>query len=206
MIVTPDDSRNLDKVLKLIGKTPDECVLDIDWSTIQSEPRQGRSDRSGRGRERGDRDRSPRGRGRHVEATGAGEASTTPIAQPAQPTAPQARAEEDVRPPRRARPPRAAEPLAAEAAAPAPAPRPPRDRSPRPDRQPEPAARVERSARPERQPEPAARVERSARPERHERPERDRRDREHDGDRVVGFGADTPAFLMRAVAPRPSDD
>ncbi|CAN7170777.1 DEAD/DEAH box helicase [Phenylobacterium sp. LjRoot225] len=200
MIVTPDDSRNLDKVLKLIGKTPDECVLDIDWSTIQSEPRQGRSDRSGRGRERGDRDRSPRGRGRHVEATGAGEASTTPIAQPVQPTAPQPqpRTEEDVRPPRRARPPREVVlPAGPEAAAPAP--RPSRDRSPRPERQHEPAARAERSERP-------VRHERSERVERSERPERDRRDREHDGDRVVGFGADTPAFLMRAVAPRPADD
>jgi superfamily II DNA/RNA helicase len=189
MIVTPDDSRNLDKVLKLIGKTPDECVLDIDWSSIREEPRQGRSDRVGRGRTRGDRDRdrSPRGRGRHPEATGPGEASTTPIAQPVQPQ-PSLRADEDVRPPRRARPPREViEPAAPEAAA---APRPSRDRSPRPERQQEPQHG------------------RSERIERSERPERDRRDRDrdHDGDRVIGFGADTPAFLMRAVAPRPSDD
>jgi superfamily II DNA/RNA helicase len=219
MIVTPDDSRNLDKVLKLIGKTPDECVLDIDWSSIQAEPRRERSDRPGRGRERGDRDRSPRGRGRHVESAGGPEASMTPIAQPAQPSQPaepqprpqpqaqpHARADEDVRPPRRARPPRdVVEPAAPKAAAPGPVERPSRDRHPRPERQHERSARVERPERADR-PERQERPERSDRAERSDRPDRDRRDHDHDGDRVVGFGADTPAFLMRAVAPRPSDD
>src|SRR5438132_1348973 len=33
MIVTPADGRSLDKVLKLIGQTPDEVKLDLDWST-----------------------------------------------------------------------------------------------------------------------------------------------------------------------------
>src|SRR5690606_6144248 len=32
MIVTPADSKNLDKVLKLIGKTPEEVTLDLDWA------------------------------------------------------------------------------------------------------------------------------------------------------------------------------
>uniref|UniRef100_UPI0028128464 DEAD/DEAH box helicase n=1 Tax=Phenylobacterium sp. TaxID=1871053 RepID=UPI0028128464 len=68
MIVTPADSKNLDKVLKLIGKTPDEVTLDLDWANIKDEPRAGRGgrERSGSrergGRERGgrDRDRKPR--------------------------------------------------------------------------------------------------------------------------------------------------
>ncbi|HKP78295.1 MAG TPA: DEAD/DEAH box helicase, partial [Phenylobacterium sp.] len=53
MIVTPADSRNLDKVLKLIGKVPEEIVLEgIDWSSIKDEPRAGRGGR-------GERDRGP---------------------------------------------------------------------------------------------------------------------------------------------------
>ena len=48
MIVTPADSRNLDKVLKLIGKVPVEITLEgINWADIKDEPR------PGRGRERG---------------------------------------------------------------------------------------------------------------------------------------------------------
>ena len=67
MIITPADSRNLDKVLKLIGKTPNELTLEADWASIKDEPRRGRDDRSGgRGGGRGsssrerDRDRRPR--------------------------------------------------------------------------------------------------------------------------------------------------
>src|SRR3954469_2774951 len=37
MIATPADARNLDKVLKLIGKAPEEIKLDIDWSQIKDE-------------------------------------------------------------------------------------------------------------------------------------------------------------------------
>jgi len=189
MIVTPDDSRNLDKVLKLIGKTPDECVLDVDWSSIQSEPRHVRSERPGRGRER-DRDRSPRGgRGRRPEpAEGEAPEAAAPVAE----AAPR---------PRRSRPDRAErepQPVAVVEAdmAPAvatPAERPLRERD-----------RHERPLRGER-PEHHVRAERHDRSERHERPDRDRRGRDHDGDSVVGFGNDVPAFLLRA-APRPADD
>src|SRR5246127_520058 len=49
MITTPNDSKNLDKVLKLIGKVPDEVVIDLDWASIKDEPRRERSDRPGRG-------------------------------------------------------------------------------------------------------------------------------------------------------------
>ena len=61
MIVTPADSKGLDKVLKLIGKIPNELTLDIDFSEIKSEPRETRGRREG-GRDR-DRDRG-RSRGR----------------------------------------------------------------------------------------------------------------------------------------------
>ncbi len=61
MIVTPADSRGLDKVLKLIGKTPQEVTLDLDFSAARSEPREGRSGRGGRDAgERGRRREAPR--------------------------------------------------------------------------------------------------------------------------------------------------
>ena len=55
MITTPADARNLDKVLKLTGKNPEEIVLDVDWSSIKDEPRHARSREGGRGGERGAR-------------------------------------------------------------------------------------------------------------------------------------------------------
>ncbi|MDP8916135.1 MAG: DEAD/DEAH box helicase, partial [Pseudomonadota bacterium] len=36
MIVTPADTRNYDKVVKLIGKTPDEITLELDWGAAGS--------------------------------------------------------------------------------------------------------------------------------------------------------------------------
>src|SRR6516165_6292680 len=45
MIVTPADAKNLDKVLKLIGKTPDEVSLDLDWASLKDEPGRGRGER-----------------------------------------------------------------------------------------------------------------------------------------------------------------
>ena len=55
MIVTPADSRTLDKVLKLTQVAPDEVTLDIDWSTVRT----GRSasPASGRGAGRARRSR-----------------------------------------------------------------------------------------------------------------------------------------------------
>src|SRR5579862_2805370 len=38
-LVTPADGRNLDKVLRLIGKTPEELKLDIDWSQAKPDGR-----------------------------------------------------------------------------------------------------------------------------------------------------------------------
>jgi superfamily II DNA/RNA helicase len=146
MIVTPADARNLDKVLKLIGKTPDEVALDLDWASLKDEPRRGRSERGAKGR---DRDRAPRaGRGRRSEP------AETQASAPAAEEAPH---------PRRSRPAREPEPAEAAAAPPA------------------------------------------ARPAR-EDPERERRSRDHGGDRVVGFGGEIPAFLMRPVNARAAED
>ena len=59
MIVTPADSRNLEKIIRLIGKTPGETTLELDWGSLKEEPREGR------GRARGSRterpERAPRG-------------------------------------------------------------------------------------------------------------------------------------------------
>src|ERR1700761_488132 len=57
MIVTPADSRSLDKVLKLIGKTPNEVKLDIDWGSIKSDGP--RASDLGDKKARGDGARSP---------------------------------------------------------------------------------------------------------------------------------------------------
>lgn len=176
MIITPADSKNLDKVLKLIGKTPDEVTLDLDWASIKDSPRPARSgrdrgergdrgDRPARGR---DRDRSGRDRPRREEAPAEAEAAPE--------TAPEST---DAPPPR----------------------------APRPRREREDRSRPEAEGTAER---PARRTERDDRPargrsDREDRPARGR-DRDRDDDRVVGFGGDTPAFLLRAPPPRSSDD
>jgi superfamily II DNA/RNA helicase len=170
MIVTPADAKNLDKVLKLIGKDPEEIVIEgIDFASIHDEPRS--KDRAGRGRERGrDRDRTPKRDMRPREE----DASMEPLAQVA--ASPEPTAE---RPPRRERPARAPRPEpVAEVRA-----------EPRVEARSEP--RPEREARPERTPRP----EREPRRDR-ERPAARERNRDEDGgERVVGFGSDLPAFL-----------
>jgi len=218
MIVTPADSRNLDKVLKLIGKVPEEIVLEgIDWGSIKDEPRAPRGGGRERGaRDRGDRGGGPRGRDRPSrERTPREEAA--PEAVQADAPAPQAeeapvrarreprpRRDRDERPAREAAPEREARPESE-----AREPRPEREaREPRPERE----ARPRRDERPAREARPARddRAARDDRPARDNRSGRDDRsgrggrDRE-DNDRVVGFGSDTPAFLMRAP-PKSTDD
>jgi superfamily II DNA/RNA helicase len=92
-LVTPADSRDLDKVIKLIGKTPDEVKLEVDWSQAKSD---GRSPRERRRPER----RGDRGYGRPP-----GETSVAPM-EPAKPKPRAAVAE----PPPPARTPAAEEP------------------------------------------------------------------------------------------------
>jgi superfamily II DNA/RNA helicase len=151
MIVTPADAKNLDKILKLIGKQPQELTLDLDWANIKDEPRPGRErggrDRGGRDRGRGDRDRGRRGDRPPREARREA---------PAEAAAP---APEPVR---EAEPPRHREPRRE---------RPERDERPeRPERR----ERAERSERPERAARPQP--ERSERPA-----PRGRRERDDDG-------------------------
>jgi len=210
MLVTPADSRNLDKVLKLIGKTPDEVTLDIDWSEVKTDGKR-RDDRRGGERSGGrDRDRDRRSRGRPASETSVVGMEPT-VVKPRAPRPETDEAEADA-------------PMAAEA-------RPPRERS-RSRRQPEadavPAAAAHddevateapRRARAER-PERHERADRQERPERQERQERaprttetrseprdrdreprrdrdrePRRHRDDDGPSVVGFGNDLPAFM-----------
>jgi len=212
MIATPADTRNLDKVLKLIGKAPEEVKLEgVDWASIKDEPRSARGGERGRGGPRGassrDRDRRPRPVPVHGEVAPMAPFDPSTAPPPSAEAAP--RPERAERPPERSgrtrgrrgggepRPaPEAPAPVEAEARAPAPEPegpareRPERHRGPRGDR--------DRSrGRP--QPE-------GPREERHQ-PDRRPRGRERDDgdDGVVGFGRDVPAFLSRPPPPR-SDD
>jgi len=159
MIVTPADARNLDKILKLIGKTPEETTLDLDWASIKDEPRPGRGRERG-GRERGGRsarsDKPRRPPPDHGQVAAMEPFKPEPVAE----RAPARRIEADDEAPRRERKPRPERPL----------------------------------------PPPPIQPERVG-----GRDDRRRRDRD-DGDRVVGFGGDVPAFLARAPAPRRSDD
>jgi superfamily II DNA/RNA helicase len=198
------DSRNLDKVLKLIGKAPEELLLDADWANIKDEPRNARGGSRGGARERSagagrDRDRRPRPVPVHGE-----HASTEPF----DPTAEVVATAEAPRPERPARSrgrrggseprPAPAETAAPEAAAPAPT----REEA-RPPRGERPERRPERDRGPRTQ-----RAERAPRDEpRREHPDRSRapRDRDADDDGVVGFGHDVPAFLAKRPPVR-SDD
>jgi superfamily II DNA/RNA helicase len=192
MIATPADSRNLDKVLKLIGKAPEEITLDLDWANIKDEPRARGGERGGsRGAPSSrDRDRRPRPVPVHGEV-----ASMAPFdpatAPPAAEAAP--RPERVERPPERtgrtrgrrggSEPPPAPQPATrpAEAAAPAPE-RPSGDRPDRSGGRPPPRAPQDRAP-----------------------PEARRRDRDDGDDGVVGFGRDVPAFLSRPPPPRSED-
>jgi len=193
MIVTPADAKNIDKVLKLIGKDPEEVVLEgVDFAAIKDERRSdGRGGRErGGSRERGggSRERSGRGEPRSRPHAPHGQtASMEPITAPvpsAEPT--------EAKPARsRARKPEPVVEAQAEAQV---------------EARPAPPAREERSERPARAERPR-RNEREDRPRREARDDRPRRDDREDRDdrSVVGFGADTPAFLMRAP-PRPAPE
>ena len=70
MIVTPADDRGLDKVLKLIKKTPDEVELDLPWGELKSADRArgGRGDKPERGGRSRRGEREPRRETKPVEA------------------------------------------------------------------------------------------------------------------------------------------
>ncbi|HEY3694264.1 DEAD/DEAH box helicase [Phenylobacterium sp.] len=188
MIVTPADSRNLDKVLKLIGTTPEEVILDIDWSSIKEDgPRSGGRER-GAGRGRPDRgDRGERGERTHRPRRDADEAPASQAA-PAEAAAPIAAEPPEARPERRPRRERGGDRGGREREHPA-----ARTDAPAP---PEPGGERDRGGergRGRERERPAARANAPAPPERERRRGGDNEDR----DRVVGFGAETPAFLSR---------
>jgi superfamily II DNA/RNA helicase len=206
-LVTPADGRNLDKVLRLIGKTPEEVKLDVDWSEAKSDgPRVKR--------------RTPERRGDRSYGRPASETSVASM----EPTTPSPRAPRDAAEPVMSQAvagPEAVGPQVAGPQAVGDEPRPPRqrrERSPRsasagesraprerPEREPRaedaqqgPRERPQREAsaerpasRPEPRPEPRSEARRSS------PPVRNHRDDDRDDRGVVGFGNDVPAFLSR---------
>jgi superfamily II DNA/RNA helicase len=178
MLVTPADSKALDKVLKLIKVSPDEEKLDLDWSLAEGGDERRDRGRGGRGRDEGrgrDRDRSSRRSAPRETEPVEAEAPAADVPEPRR----DARPAED-RPAREARPPRG-------------------DRAPREER----AAREDRPPREER-PSREERAHSEARDHRETRRSRESRRDDDSRDQVVGFGADTPAFLLRAAAPAPA--
>ena len=179
MLVTPADARSLDKVLKLIGQNPDEVTLDLDWASVKTESR-ARGDK-GRRPERpqsghGGRDRS---RGRPASETSV--VSMEPLTpNPAALSTPAENPRIDLAQPesRSSRAPRRRERAPPAAAA-----------TPTPAPAPVPAV-------PHSQPRVAA-------PRRGVQPVAPRDD---DDPRVVGFGADLPAFLTRPIVVSPPPD
>jgi superfamily II DNA/RNA helicase len=162
MIVSPEDVKNLDKVLKLIKVEPDELTLDLDWSQASGGDR-GRDRKRGGREDRGAREeRRDRRRPREEVAADA--------ERPAAEERP--RRERDAERPRRAR----AEPE---------------------------IERVSPSVETiERRPEPVRDAPRPSSSRDHGRDRwRDRDDRS-----PVGFGADTPAFLLRPTGVTPIDE
>ena len=93
MIVSPADGRSLDKVLKLIGKTPEELKLDVDWAEAKA-----RADARPRRPERERRGRSERSYGRPASETSV--AAMEPLQ-----TKPAAEVKEDAPAPRQERKP-----------------------------------------------------------------------------------------------------
>jgi len=202
-IVTPADSRNLDKVLKLIGKTPEEIKLDLDWSEAKSDVRR---------RDAGRKPRRDHSYGRPASETSVAAmepARPTPRSSPAAEAAPQPATAAEPAPAavaserprrqrdRRERKPRETAPVAAatEFASDT-----PQRHADRPERQPrEPAAeRGPPRHEPRHEPRREASAERAAprnEPRRDARPAA--RHRDDDDRRVVGFGDDLPAFLTR---------
>jgi len=186
MIVTPADARGLDKVLKLIGKTPGELKVELDWDAAREKgERQKKAfgDKpGGRGRERGrdrggDRERAS-GRSSSRPRRTEHAAETDAIAE-----APQAAT------------PAAAPAERAERPAQAPRERAPRERAPR-DHAPREQAPRDNAPRDQAPRDQAPREQTPRAPSRAEpKPARESDEREERG--VRGFGADTPAFLMR---------
>jgi superfamily II DNA/RNA helicase len=194
MIVTPADSKSLDKVLKLIGQTPQKVDLDLDWANLTDE-RGGRSGgRSAGGRSAGGRGGESRSssRSRRPERS---EPTSEPAAAAVEAAAPTPTPSEAVEEkPRRTR----SRSRTVEAPAAAPAHATPVE----PEAKPRETTRRERPARKVETPAevpPAAKSGRAERPIRGVKA-RDEADDNRNG--VRGFGSDTPAFLLRPTPTR----
>jgi len=178
MLVTPADARSLDKVLKLIGTTPGEVTLDLDWSAVKIETRA--KPERGRGRERAD----PKGRSRGRPASETSVASMEPLVPTVSEEAPARR--KPAVPPVEASLPETAPPRGDRDEARSR----PRRRGERPPR---PAALAETPApTPTQAPAPFPALERR-------RGVQPVAERDEDDRRVVGFGSDLPAFLARPI-------
>ncbi|MDP1873904.1 DEAD/DEAH box helicase [Phenylobacterium sp.] len=193
MIVTPADSKSLDKVLKLIGQTPKMAPLDLDWASLTDE--RGRSggrsssSRDGRRGESRSPSRSRRPARDEGEAPVPAAAEAVVVAEsPAPPVEVASTDEERPRARSRTRSPRTRGEKKAPAAVQAEAP-------------PVSAEVFEAAPQDAESPEPAPR--RSARPT--ERPIRGVKARDEADDHrngVRGFGGETPAFLLRPTPTR----
>ncbi len=176
MIITPADSKSLDKVIKLIGENPVEMTLDLDWAKAREGDGEGRRDKERRGdRSRGrDKDRRPR----PIAPSNLPPAAMTPI--------------EPYAPPQSETPEEAPQPVAERTAAD----RPRRSRGGR-SRSGEPRAEsapaVEQATRADMRERGKHKAEPRGGEAGRNRSREDREDRD-----VVGFGADMPAFLMSA--------
>jgi superfamily II DNA/RNA helicase len=171
MIVTPNDGRQYDKVLKLTKSAPEEVALDLDWSQAKEDgERRGRSDRRSEGRSRSRRDEH-RERPRKDHGERAAMEPLTPTEAPEEAVEAKPAKDKDGRRGRRKDRETAAE------AAPARREEPRREESRR-----EAAPREDRGDR--------------ARGGVKQPPERTGEERDR---AVVGFGNDVPAFLQRAV-------
>jgi len=205
MIVTPADSRNLDKVLRLIGAAPDEVKLDLDWSQAKSE--------GPRSRERSRRpERRERSYGRpasetsvasmeptvrteraapseDAEASAPASVQAEPRPEPIEATAAPERSDE---PRRRSRGGRGRRQPSSEGAT-----QPPEAHS---EARSEPRSEPRREPRHEPRSEPRREPRSEARSEprgEHRRGPQPARQRDDDDRGVVGFGSDVPAFLSR---------
>ncbi len=216
MIVTPNDQKNYEKVIKLTKKEPQLVTVDLDWDEAKAAGERDTERRKTKGPARGgDRERSrsrdSRGETRsrpvkdHGERASMEALSPAPAVDEAAVGAPVEARTAETRPeraprtgrrPRRDenRPPREAAPAAVEAPV-----QEPRALSPEPRERvvAEKPVRPSYGERSERT--PAAQPDRQARSSREARPQRD-----DGGPSVVGFGSDTPAFLMRAPSSAPS--
>jgi superfamily II DNA/RNA helicase len=181
-LVTPADGRNLDKVLRLIGKTPEELKLEVDWSQVKPD---------GKREPRRRPERRDRGFGRPASETSvAAMEPSRPTPRPEGVEAPAPASPAPVEPARQSRQRRERPPR--EAVAERPAPR----QEPRQEPRTEPRFESRPEARREQRQDSRSEQHGGSRHESRRAPPAGR-SRDDDDRHVVGFGSDVPAFLSR---------